>query len=290
MGASPSPALSRSRRHPSSPHRHRIVFAVDRREPDRRPPPPAAVARVRYQLPVNVEVVDRHAARQEPLLEVSPHTGARQLDDALRRRDRLVQRVDDVARDPVAHHLRHRAASKRDHRRTAGHRLDHHQPERLRPVDREQQRRRVAQEVVLLRLADLTHELDARVGHHGFDLRLEVFLILLVDLGGDLQRHAQPHRDVDRAIEALLGRHPAQKRQVAPRPRPCRIQLGRQPVVHGRAPAPHRAAARAARPRSTPAARLRTCASSGARSGMSMRPCIVVTCGTACRRTSPKWT
>ena len=36
--------------------------------------------------------------------------------------------------------------AKGDHRRAAGHRLDHHQAERLGPVDGEQQRRGVAQE------------------------------------------------------------------------------------------------------------------------------------------------
>ena len=40
---------------------------------------------------------------------------------------------------PVLDHLGHRAAAQRHHRGTAGHRLDHHHPERLLPLDGEQQ-------------------------------------------------------------------------------------------------------------------------------------------------------
>ena len=51
----------------------------------------------------------------------------------------------DVAGDTVIDDFRHGAAIPRDDRRSAGHRLDHHEPERLRPVDREQQCACVAQ-------------------------------------------------------------------------------------------------------------------------------------------------
>ena len=62
----------------------------------------------------------------------------------------------------IVDHLGHRAAVERDHRRAAGHRLDHHQAERLRPVDREQQRMRAGQERRLLAVVDLADELDPR--------------------------------------------------------------------------------------------------------------------------------
>ena len=58
--------------------------------------------------------------------------------------------VHDEAGHAVVDHLGHRAAVERDHRRAAGHRLDHHQAERLRPVDREQQRVGARQECRLL--------------------------------------------------------------------------------------------------------------------------------------------
>ena len=43
----------------------------------------------------------------------------------------------------------------RDDRRTAGHRLDHDQAERLRPIDRNQQRYSAAQKFRFIRVADL---------------------------------------------------------------------------------------------------------------------------------------
>ena len=60
----------------------------------------------------------------------------------------------------VVDNLRHGPAAHRDHRRPGGHRLDHRDPKRLGPVDREEVRVGVAQELVLLRVIDLPEELD----------------------------------------------------------------------------------------------------------------------------------
>src|SRR5262245_15218809 len=61
---------------------------------------------------------------------------------------------------PVTHDLRHRAPRPRDDGRAAGERLDQRQTERLRPVDRKQERERLSQELALLPVVDLAQEFD----------------------------------------------------------------------------------------------------------------------------------
>jgi hypothetical protein len=51
--------------------------------------------------------------------------------------DRLLRILDDETGRAILDDLRHGTLPKRDHRRATGHRLDHHQPKRLRPIDRE---------------------------------------------------------------------------------------------------------------------------------------------------------
>src|SRR3984885_16388141 len=71
----------------------------------------------------------------------------------------LILAVYDEAGQPVFQHLRHRTVLECNDRGAAGHRLDHHQSERLAPPDREKQRRRISQKFLLLILAGLTDKL-----------------------------------------------------------------------------------------------------------------------------------
>ena len=101
-----------------------------------------------------------------------------------------------------------------DHRRAAGHGLDHHQAERFRPVDREQQRLGVAEKCRFLAVTDLAHELDQGMVQQRLDDLVEVCRIHGVNLGGDLQRQARALGDRDGTVRAFLGRDPAKEGEV----------------------------------------------------------------------------
>ena len=140
---------------------------------------------------------------------------ARDVREAIDRADGARLVLDDEARDAVLDDLRHGAAIVGDHRAAAGHRLDHHETERLRPVDRDEQRDRAAQERSLVLVADLADVFDiARAIEQRLDLLVVVVAIRPVDLCGDLQRDAAMLRDMDRAIDALLRRDAPEKREV----------------------------------------------------------------------------
>src|SRR6266850_6756161 len=112
------------------------------------------------QAAVDGKVVLRHARGGKALLEALAHGDTVEPGRAAERVDRGVDRIDQEAGAAVLDHLRHRALRPADHRRAAGHGLDHGEAEGLGPVDREEERRRVAEERGLLRLAHLADELD----------------------------------------------------------------------------------------------------------------------------------
>src|SRR5580704_10749682 len=80
------------------------------------------------------------------------------------------------------------AALERDNRRAASQGFDHDQSERLRPVDRHDQRDGAAQELGLLRVRDLADELDMRFGEKRLNHLLEIVVIGRVDFRCDLKR------------------------------------------------------------------------------------------------------
>ena len=101
--------------------------------------------------------------------------------------------VDDAPGHAFVDHLGHRAAAPRDHRRAAGHRLDHHEAERLGPVDREQQRRARCRGTRASRASPIspTNSTSAARRSSGSIARSKYALSGRVDLRGDLQRHAR---------------------------------------------------------------------------------------------------
>ena len=140
---------------------------------------------------IEPEIVAHHAVGGEAVLERGAHQPARgSIAAASHRGDRFVDALDQEAVAAVLDHLRCRAVAPGDDRRSRRHRLDHHQPERLRPVDREQQGARAAEESRLVGIADLADELDQRVVEQRLDLVLEIGGVGVVDLGRDLQLHA----------------------------------------------------------------------------------------------------
>ena len=112
------------------------------------------------QAAIDGKIILRHAARGEALLETAADFFARQMAEPVDGADGAVDVLDDEAGEAVVDDFRHRAAIERDDRRAAGHGLDHDQAERLRPVDRHQQRDRAAQEFRLLLVGDLADEFD----------------------------------------------------------------------------------------------------------------------------------
>ena len=117
----------------------------------------------------------------------------------------------------------------------ARHCLDHHHAERLRPIDREQERLRLAQEFGLAALIDLADELDPRIAQQRCDPFAEIGFIGPVDFGGDLQGNAKRSRYSNGAIRPLLGRNSAEKRDIAAaRIVNGRVQVRWNTVMHGR--------------------------------------------------------
>src|SRR5262249_57423631 len=112
----------------------------------------------------------------------------RSIDDsgALQRVDQLVERVDDESGPPVDQELGDGPARSGDDRRAARERFDHDEPERLWPVDREQQRLRLPEEPGFVRVADLADELDQWIVEQRPDVALEVSTVGGIDLRGDL--------------------------------------------------------------------------------------------------------
>ena len=126
-----------------------------------------------------------------------------------------LQRV--ITRHTRVHYFGHAPQTPRKHRRPAGHGLDHYQSERLRPLDREYQCRRVAQQVVLLLVIHRADVPDALPIDEGLDFLFKICLLLrLLRLPRQHDRHSRRARDSDRIQRVLVMRHPSQERQVSP--------------------------------------------------------------------------
>src|SRR4030095_11325625 len=104
----------------------------------------------------------------------------------------LLDRVHDESSTAGLDEFGYRAAGTGDHRRAAGHRLDHNEAEWLRPVDREQQRHGASQEAGLRRVVDLAEKLDQGIVEQRADFTLEVAGISRMDFCGDLQGSRRP--------------------------------------------------------------------------------------------------
>src|SRR5882757_11529085 len=168
-----------------------------------------------HQPAIDRDVVASHAAGGETLLEARADLLAREPPEL------VVDgfgcgnlAVDDETGQAMLDDLRYRATAIGNHRRAARHRLDHHQAERLGPVDRHEQRPRPAQEFGLVRIADLADVLDARKSQQRTNLPLEIVAVDTVHLGRDLERQVATHGDADRPVDRLLRRDAAEKSQV----------------------------------------------------------------------------
>ena len=158
------------------------------------------------QRTVDRNIVRGHARGRKSFFEPSPDGAAIERNHSREHPHRLIHRINDGARDALVDDFRNGALAECKYRCAARHRLDHHQAERLRPIDREQERPRLAQEFGLAALVDLADELDPRVAQQRRDLFAEIGFIDLVDFGGDLQRDAERPCYPNGTIRPLLGR------------------------------------------------------------------------------------
>lgn len=185
------------------------------------------------QAAIDREIILRHALGGEALLEGRPHLTTIQPVETSHRLRRITDGSDDVAGQAVIDHFRNRAAAERDHRRPAGHGFDHDEAERLRPVDRKQERAGIAEKFRLPLLVDLADELDIRVrGDQRRDRPVPIDLIDPVDLGRDPELHRGARGDLDGTVGPLLRRDAAEKGEViAMGSGPEGQQIARQAVM-----------------------------------------------------------
>src|SRR5690606_29009833 len=101
-----------------------------------------------------------HALDSEPLLHRTAAYATIDLAEPANRFDRFLEAVDQKAGSPMLDQLRHRTAAVSDHRRAAGHCLNHREAERLVESDQVQQPLGLAERAQALLAAD-----DAAIDH-----------------------------------------------------------------------------------------------------------------------------
>ena len=134
---------------------------------------------------IKLDVAARHALDREPLFEATSNSAPTEGCGTRNCGNRGVDAVDNKARQSLVDDFRNGASPERDDRGSIGHRLDHDQPKRFRPVDREKQRQRQTEKFFFVAVADLTDELHPRPLEQSLDLVIVVIEIGLVDLGRD---------------------------------------------------------------------------------------------------------
>ena len=183
---------------------------------------------------IHVEVALRHDSIGESRLEFLSTSAAADFPQAFDCIHHLGLSLAQKSRCSIAENFGDRASTSRDDGSPAGQGLDHHQTERLGPIDREEQRRGSPEQLCFGSVADLAEKLN--VGHgleKRADLRLEVCPVSGIDLRRDTQRKSCIARHSHRRVDALLGGDSADERQIAVGPFAKRIQGLREAVRDG---------------------------------------------------------
>src|ERR1700722_2844472 len=133
----------------------------------------------------------------------------------MHRSGRLLLVLDNEARHTVLDHLGNGAGAICDNGRSAGHRLDHDQSERLGPIDWKQQGGGLRQERLLFGIVDLSDQMNLLAVDERFKTLLEVTGLAARDLGCNAKRSPDCVRDADSIFRSLLGGETSEKRQIS---------------------------------------------------------------------------
>jgi hypothetical protein len=142
------------------------------------------------QCAVRAFVLSGHSVRGEAFLEAGAYFSSVEPAQIAHGPDSLLFVLDDEARHAVLDDLGHGAGAVGDHWRPTGHRLDHDEAERFRPIDRKQQGRGLGEERLLPHLVHLADKLDRPAVDVGLKLLLEVDGLAARNLGGNAQGHS----------------------------------------------------------------------------------------------------
>jgi hypothetical protein len=143
---------------------------------------------------------------------------------------KLVSVAADPPADAVTHDFGDRATSECENRCPASHRLDHHEAERLVPVNWKQEGPGPRQQLILARAVGFADVLDETAIDVRKDLALPVLSKTWLDFAGELQTHSSPPRDLYRDVGAFAGRHPAEERKIVLLPRAEHVVIDRNAV------------------------------------------------------------
>ena len=174
------------------------ILSADREGPVR------SAANCGMEFGIELRVLLRHYRSKEAPLERFPHATAVECGKPRDGGDGFVSGVDDEASNAVVDDLSYRTIVPRDDRRSTGHRLDHDQTEGLGPVDGKEERRGLAEELILLLVIHFSNELDAGTAEQWFDDVLEIGAVNGVDFRCDFERHFCSPCDFDRAVQPLF--------------------------------------------------------------------------------------
>jgi hypothetical protein len=131
------------------------------------------------QFAVRAFVRSRHSVRGKAFLEAGAYLSPVEPAQIAHGPDSLLLVIHDEARHAILNDLGHGPVAVGDHWRPTGHRLDHDEAERLRPIDRKQQGRRPGEKRLLLRF-HLADKLD----RPAIDVRLKLLLEVAVSPRG----------------------------------------------------------------------------------------------------------
>src|SRR5690242_12222730 len=135
------------------------------------------------EVTVDFDVASSHRGCSEASFKHAANNAAVQYPGANDSGCGFLLRGDDKPGHALVDNLRHRAATPSDNRGATGHRLDHHKAEWLRPIDREEKRGCVAEELGLLTVVDFAHKLHGRIGKERRYSLGEIRVIHSINLG-----------------------------------------------------------------------------------------------------------
>src|SRR4029079_2004918 len=161
------PTTNSTARRPGSVEMRLLAASVDSiwsRWPSAPPPAELHLFRRFQHGPVELEIIAGHTRGGKALFEPAPHGMTIEGQHARQGLDRLLRRRDDAAGHSFIDDFRHGAASKCQHRRPASDGFYQRKAERFWPVDRKQQRARVAEKRRFSPFVDFANELHIRPG------------------------------------------------------------------------------------------------------------------------------